>query len=137
MIGITLGFVVNLSGQPLPGAVAAAVQMIAGTAIPAALFGLGGVLLRYRPEGDKATIAMVCAASLILHPAITYGAARLFDLDTAGLRSAVITGAMAPGVNTYMFANLYGVGRRVAASSVLVATGLSIVTTWFWLGILP
>lgn len=137
VIGITLGFVVNLSGLPLPGVASAAVQMMAGTAIPTALFGLGGVLLRYRPEGDRATIAMVCAASLILHPAITYGVARAFDLDTAGLRSAVVTGAMAPGVNAYMFAHLYGVGKRVAASSVLIATALSILTIWGWLAILP
>ena len=35
----------------------------------------------------------------------------------AALRSAVLTAAMAPGVNAYMFANLYGVGRRVAEVS--------------------
>jgi len=137
VIGITLGFLVNLSGQPLPGVVSAAVEMMARTAIPTALFGLGGVLLRYRPEGDKATIAMVCAASLILHPAVTYGVGRAFDLDTASLRSAVVTGSMAPGVNAYMFAHLYGVGKRVTASAVLLATGLSILTIWGWLAILP
>lgn len=137
VIGITLGFLVNLSGQPLPHIVSAAVEMMARTAIPTALFGLGGVLLRYRPEGDRLTIAMVCAASLILHPAITYAVARAFDLDTPSLRSAVVTAAMAPGVNAYMFAHLYGVGKRVAASSVLVATALSIVTIWGWLAILP
>ena len=137
VIGITLGFLVNLSGHPLPGVAAAAVEMMARTAIPTALFGLGGVLLRYRTEGDRATIAMVCVASLVLHPAVTYGVARVFDLDTASLRSAVVTGAMAPGVNAYMFAHLYGVGKRVAASSVLVATALSIGTIWGWLAILP
>ena len=137
VIGITLGFIVNLSGLPLPGVAVAAVEMIARTAIPTALFGLGGVLLRYRPEGDRATIAVICAASLILHPGVTYLVARAFDLDTAGLRSAVVTGAMAPGVNAYMFAHLYGVGKRVVASSVLFATALSICTIWVWLQILP
>jgi len=137
VIGITLGFVVNLSGQSLPGVVSAAVEMMARTAIPTALFGLGGVLFRYRPEGDRATIALVCAASLILHPAITYAMGRALDLDTPGLRSAVVTAAMAPGVNAYVFAHLYGVGKRVAASSVLVATALSIGTIWVWLQILP
>jgi malonate transporter and related proteins len=44
---------------------------------------------------------------------------------------------MAPGVNAYLFANLYGVGKRVAAASVLVATALSIVTVWLWLQVLP
>jgi predicted permease len=60
-----------------------------------------------------------------------------FGLDTAGLRSAVMTAAMAPGVNAYIFANLYGVAKRVAASTVLVATALSIGTIWLWLQVLP
>lgn len=137
VIGICLGFVVNLSGLPLPSVATAAVGLMADTAIPTALFGLGGVLLRYRPDGDRATIAMVCAVSLILHPGVTWLVARGFGLDTNGLRSAVVTAAMAPGVNAYMFAHLYGVGKRVAASSVLVATACSIGTIWLWLALLP
>ncbi|MBN2628932.1 MAG: AEC family transporter [Rhodobacteraceae bacterium] len=138
VIGITLGFVVNLSGLPLPGAVWSAVDLIARAAIPAALFGLGGVLLRYRPEGDRATIAMVCAAALILHPAVTWLlATQVFALDTSALRSAVLTASMAPGINAYLFAHLYGVAKRVSASAVLIATALSIGTIWMWLAILP
>ena len=138
VIGISLGFVVNLTGLPLPAPVWGAVEMMSRAAIPVALFGLGGVLMRYRPEGDRATIAMVCAATLVLHPTVTYLTARFgFHLGTPGLRSSVVTAAMAPGVNAYMFAHLYGVGKRVAASSVLVATALSIGTIWVWLHILP
>jgi predicted permease len=96
------------------------------------------VLVRYRPEGDKLTIAMVCTISLVLHPAITYTLGRFaFALDTAALRSSVLTAAMAPGVNAYLFAAMYGVAMRVAASSVLVATAASILTVWGWLAILP
>lgn len=138
VIGIAAGFVVNLGGVPVPGAVDAAVAMLAAAALPAALFGLGGVLHRYRPEGDRGLIAVVVFASLVLHPAVTYGLGRfVFGLGTDGLRSATITAAMAPGVNAYMFAYMYGVGKRVAASSILFATGLTIVTAWFWLQILP
>jgi hypothetical protein len=32
---------------------------------------------------------------------------------------------------------MYGVALRVAASSVLIATALSILTVWGWLAILP
>jgi malonate transporter and related proteins len=138
VIGITAGFLVNLSGLPLPGTFMAAVDMMARSAIPAALFGLGGVLLRYKPEGDMWIIAMVCALSLILHPAVTYTLGRfVFHLETASLRSGVVTAAMAPGVNAYLFAHVYGVGRRVAASAVLIATALSIGTVWVWLQVLP
>jgi predicted permease len=138
VIGIVLGFVVNLGGVPLPVVVFSAINMMAGAAIPAALFGLGGVMVRYRPEGDMKTIAMVCAISLIVHPAVTWGLGRfVLRLDTDQLRSAVMTAAMAPGVNAYLFASLYGVATRVAASAVLLATAASILTIWGWLHILP
>jgi predicted permease len=137
VIGIALGLAVNLSGLPLPGVLIDAVDLMVVAALPAALFGLGGVLHRYKPEGDSKTIAMVCVTSLILHPAITLSLATLFQLDRDALRSAVLTAAMAPGVNTYIFANLYGSARRVAAASVLVGTAASIVTVWLWLLLLP
>lgn len=138
VIGIGAGLIVNLSGLPLPGPLFAGVNVIATGAIPAALFGLGGVMVRYKPEGDGATVAMIAAVSLVLHPAITWGLGRhVFALDTDQLRSAVVTAAMAPGINAYLFAAIYGVAMRVTATSVIVATGASIVTIWGWLHILP
>lgn len=136
-IAILLGFFVNLTRLPLPAPLEGGISLLADAALPVALFGLGGILYRYRPEGDIKTIMMVCAISLILHPTIVYTLARLQDLETGELRSAVLTAAMAPGVNAYVFANMYGAARRVAASSVLMATAGSIVTVWLWLLILP
>jgi malonate transporter len=137
VIGITLGFVVNLSGLPIPETANSALEMITRSAIPVALFGLGGVLVRYKPEGDGRAIAMICGLSLILHPAITYGLGHyVFALDQAAMRSGVLTASMAPGVNAYLFAHVYGVAKRVNASAVLIATALSIGTVWFWLQLL-
>lgn len=140
VIGILCGLAMNLltgAGLVMPEGFWAAVDMIARAALPAALFGLGGVLFRYRPEGDMGAIAMCCVCSLLLHPAIVLGLGRLSGLDVPGLRSAVMTAAMAPGVNAYLFANIYGVAKRVAASTVLVATALSVLSIWFWLAVLP
>lgn len=140
VIGIICGVAMNFlitAGLVMPEGFWAAVDMIARAALPAALFGLGGVLYRYRPEGDMSTIIMCCACSLILHPAITFGLTHVMGSDTPAMRSAVLTSAMAPGVNAYLFANIYGSARRVAASSVLVGTAVSVLTIWMWLGILP
>ncbi|MBD3679982.1 MAG: AEC family transporter [Rhodobacteraceae bacterium] len=137
VIGIGLGFFVNLAGLSLPAALQDGVDLMVQAALPAALFGLGGVLVRYRPEGDLRTIAFVCAVSLVLHPAVTWGLAQAFDLSRDQMRSAVVTASMAPGINTYLFANIYGVAKRVAASGVLIGTALSVVTTSLWLSILP
>ncbi|AWD23140.1 AEC family transporter [Fuscovulum blasticum] len=138
VIGVLSGLVVNVTGLPMPGVLADALDMLVRAAVPAALFGLGGVLLRYRPEGDMKTIAMVCALSVLVHPGIVWLlGTQVFDLTVNQLRSAVMTAAMAPGINAYLFADLYGRARRVNASAVLIGTATSIVTIWVWLHILP
>lgn len=137
IIGISLGFIVNLTGLPLPHVLTDALDMMISAALPAALFGLGGVLVRYRPEGDMRTILFVVALSLILHPLVVWGMGRAVGLSTEAFRSAIVTAAMAPGVNAYIFANMYGRARRVAASAVLLGTGLSILSVWVWLMLLP
>jgi malonate transporter and related proteins len=138
VLGIMAGFIVNVTGLALPGFLWSAVDMLVLSAIPAALFGLGGVLIRYKPEGDMKAIAMVTTLTLIIHPAITFGLGKFgFGLTTDQLRSAVVTAAAAPGVNAYLFANMYGAARRVAASTVLLATAGMIFSAWGWLHILP
>ncbi|SEM20354.1 hypothetical protein SAMN05443999_11551 [Roseovarius azorensis] len=137
IMGVGLGFVVNLSGLTLPGPVNDGLDLMVRAALPAALFGLGGVLVQYRPEGDLRVILYVCLISLVAHPLITYGLVLGFGLPVEAVRSAVVTAAMAPGVNAYIFANIYGNAKRVAASSVLLSTALTVVTAWVWLQILP
>ncbi len=137
VIGITLGFVVNLTGLPLHGTLVQALDLIARAGLPTALFGLGGVLCRYRPEGDLRLIAYAVAVSLILHPAVTWSVGTGLAITDAQFRSAVITAAVAPGVNAYVFANMYGRAKRVAASSVLAGTVACALTAWLWMMTLP
>ncbi|MBZ8119734.1 AEC family transporter [Roseovarius sp. LXJ103] len=137
IIGIVLGLMVNLSGLPLPEFLRDGFTLLAAAALPAALFGLGGVLVRYRPEGDLRVILYVCAVALVAHPAITLTLGGALEVSDAAMRSAVITAAMSPGVNAYIFANMYGAARRVAASAVLIGTALSVLSAWVWLGLLP
>lgn len=60
-------------------------------------------------------MALCCAASLVIHPAVTLALTHAFGTAPAGVRSAVLTAAMPPGVNAYLFAALYGRAQRVAA----------------------
>lgn len=137
IIGITLGFAVNIAGIDLAETLQAVIDMIVRSALPTALFALGGILYRYRPEGDIKVIFFTCAVSLLLHPALTFLLSGVTDLSTASLRSAVITSAMAPGINVYIFASVYKSAQRVAASSVLLGTALTVLSAWFWLSVLP
>lgn len=137
VLAISLGFLVNISGLPLPGAIDAATDLLGRAGLPTALFGLGGVLFRYRIEGDKAIVALIVVLALVVHPVVTYGLAQVFKLDIATLRSSVVTAAMPPGANAYLFAHMYAVGRRANASAVLFGTGAAIFSAWFWLHLLP
>jgi len=50
-------------------------------------------------------------------------------------KKAVLIAAMAPGINSYLFATIYQRGQSIAAGAVLLATGLSILTisVWLWM----
>ena len=136
-IAILLGLLVNIADVALPQAFLDSTNMVATTALPAALFGMGGVLYQYRPEGDFGAIAWVVGISLLVHPAIVWSLGQLWGLSVSELRSAVLTSAMAPGINCYIFASMYNRAKRVAASGVLIATALSVLTIWCWLQVLP
>lgn len=133
VIGISLGAAVNVTGLRLPTALLDGADLLAVAGLPAALFGLGGVLWRYKPEGDLRLIGYAVAVSLLLHPAVTWGMGRMLAVEPMPFRSAVLTAAMAPGVNAYLFANMYGRAKRIAASTVLVATCVSVLTAWGWM----
>lgn len=137
IIGIAAGVVLNLSTLQLPEPIGAGADLIARAGIPAALFGLGGVLRRYRPEGDIKTIIFITCVSLIVHPLVSLGLSRMVDLPLDATRAAVLTAAMAPGVNAYLFADLYGRAKRVAASAVLLGTLGTILSASFWIAYLP
>lgn len=136
VIAIALGFLVNFTGITLPVALNDAIELMVRAALPTALFGLGGVLVQYKPEGDMRAILFVCAVSLFMHPALAWGMGQAFDLQSDMFRSLILTSAMAPGINAYVFASIYGRAQRVAASSVLLSTAACVLTAWMWLSLL-
>jgi len=137
MIGILAGAAVNLSGATLPEPMMAAVTMIAQSAIPAALVGIGAALTRYRLSAELPETLMVSAAALLLHPAIAFLIAESWlGLPAEYVRAAVVIAAMPPGMNIYVFAVMYDRAVSLSASAILVATALSVVSISFWLSLL-
>ncbi|MGF1444638.1 MAG: AEC family transporter [Pikeienuella sp.] len=136
-LGILLGLLFNIAGLPVPEPLAETLDMLALAALPVALFGLGGVLTRYPLIRMGTEPLLIAVFSLAVHPTLAYLlAAHLFALPEAFVRAAVVIAAMPPGVNGYLFAALYGRMVGAAASTVLFATLLSLVTITLWLGFL-
>ncbi|MHA3976827.1 AEC family transporter [Halovulum sp. GXIMD14794] len=137
MVGIALGFAFNLTGATLPAPIQDAVDMVVRSALPVALFALGGVLTRYSIGKSLGEAGMTCVLSLIVHPAITFALAYwAFGLPILFVKAAVTVAAMAPGVNTYIFATLYNRAEGAAASTVMLATFVSLLSVWGWLSLL-
>lgn len=135
MIGIGLGFLVNLSGLQLPGVLLSAVDILSKSALPVALFGLGAVLTRYKINQTLGEVGTVAVLSLIVHPGITYLLCHTLGVPDSISRMAVLVAAMAPGINSYLFANMYQRGQGVAASTVVLATSVSVfsISVWVWI----
>ncbi len=135
MIGIGLGFLVNLSGLPLPGVLMSAVDILSKSALPVALFGLGAVLTRYKINQTLGEVGTISVFSLFVHPGITFAICYLLGVPDSISRMAVLVAAMAPGINSYLFANMYQRGQGVAASTVVLATSTSVfsISVWVWI----
>ena len=135
MIGIGLGFLVNLAHVPVPGVLASALGMVASSALPIALVGLGGVLTRYALSERIGETATVAAISLVVHPLLALALCTLLGVAAPDRNVIVLLAAMAPGVNAYLFANLYGRAEGTAAAAVLLATAVApfSVSLWSWM----
>jgi predicted permease len=136
MIGIILGFALNVSGLRLPDVVDASLSMVIAAALPTALFGLGGVLTRYRVQDSIPEATATTFISLIVHPTLAFLLCKWFGLSLEFTRAAVLTASMAPGINTYIFAAMYQRGMGAAASTIIIATLASLVTVSGWLWVL-
>ena len=136
MIGIVLGFLVNITSLPLPGPLVGAIDLLARASLPVALFALGGLLTRYRLSKSLGEAGLISLMSLVIQPAITLFCALQLQLPREVMQSIVLMSAAAPGVNAYLFASMYNRGVGAAASSVLLSTALSVFTVSAWLAVL-
>jgi hypothetical protein len=137
MIGLGLGLAANLAELPLPGPVYEAIAMLAGAALPVALFALGGVLTRYAIKAEIGEALTISAFSLVVRPALAWLlAGPVFGLPEPFVRAAVVMAAMPPGINGYVFAAMYDRAVGTAASAVVLGTALSLLTITIWLALL-
>ena len=137
MISLCLGFFVNVTDFWLPQGIWDATEMMAHAALPAALFGLGAVLVRYGLAPNIGETAMVLLLRLVVHPAIALiMSTQVFSLTTPVTQVVVLTAAMSPGINTFVFASMYDRAKVAAASGVLLGTICAIFSVTIWLAIL-
>ena len=134
VLSILLGLLVNISDIFIPNVVNTSIELFVKAAIPAAIFGLGGVLARYKLRSDFLPIICITVIALLAKPYFGLYFSKIADLDKNSIRAVVLTLGMAPGLNAFIFANMYNTGTRIATTSIIVSTALSIITLSYWLG---
>ncbi len=136
-IGILSGLVLNLVGLKFPLIVNEAIKIFIVSAIPLALFSLGGVLYKYKISKNlKISIFLICI-SLVFHPLIVFALGSYsFSIDREILANGVIMAAMAPGLNSYFFANMYNAGKEAIASTIFIGTIATIFSATAWIYII-
>jgi malonate transporter len=137
LLAIVVSTVVRLSGVSLPGTVTTIIDMLGQAASPCALFAMGIALRRYGLAHKPSLAAFVTALKLVVHPALVFFFAfHVFSVPPVWAGVAVLFAAAPCGLNAYLFAERYRSGVAVTASAITLSTGLSVVTTTFWLAML-
>ena len=133
-IGILLGLFLNLVGLQFPSIVNDAVKIFIVSAIPLALFSLGGVLYKYKISKNLRVSIFIISISLVFHPLTVYFLGTYsFSVNREVLVNGVIMAAMAPGLNAYFFANMYNAGKEIIASTIFIGTIITIFSTTAWI----
>ncbi len=109
--------------------------MVARSAIPCALFVLGAMLTRYSIRRSVGAASITTFFKLIVHPALVFVMTQyLFGLEPLWVTAATLLAAMPTGVYSSILANRYQAAPGAASSTVVLSTGVSIVTLTILIG---
>jgi len=137
LIGLGLGLIGNVAGLKLIEVADAFTLMMAQAVVPVALFGLGGALNEYKLRENWTQALAMSGLKLFVQPAIAWVLlVPIFHVEHEIARYAVVLAAMPTGINAYIFATNYNRSVDVAANTVLIATGLSVLSISMWLYIM-
>ena len=133
-LGILLGLGFNLFNFSFSPTTKELLKLATSWIIPISLFTMGGVLYHYRVSRNYKIPAAIISTSLLIQPAVVYLLGSHFsNIEKDYLRNAVVMAAMAPGLNAYFFANMYGECRDIVATTILASTVLTVFTSTLWI----
>ena len=127
--GLAGGIALNLLGLRLPAALARWTELVAGAAVPCALFSTGASLRSYRIAGALQPALVMVALKLVVCPLAVWALATLvFEMPPLWAKVAIVLAAMPVGVNVYLFRVRYHAGEAESATAVLLSSILSLAT---------
>ncbi|HEX6268340.1 MAG TPA: AEC family transporter [Burkholderiales bacterium] len=127
--GLAGGLAFNLLDLRLPAALERWTQLVAGAAVPCALFSMGASLRSYRIAGALQPALVMVALKLVVCPLAVWALATLvFEVPPLWAKVAIVLAAMPVGVNVYLFGVRYHAGEAESATAILLSSILSVAT---------
>lgn len=122
VIGIIVGALWRLIGEPLPAAIDRLLELMAQAGVPTALVALGLSLVNFAIKGQVPTLISVTALKLLWMPAVAWLLATyVFQVDATTRGIITIMAAVPTGANAFLFA--VRLNRAVDSTSGAVALG--------------
>ncbi|OCG26543.1 hypothetical protein A9G45_00380 [Gilliamella sp. HK2] len=129
IIGIFTGIIVNFIGLPLPNFIDKSTKMVSEMTAPLSLIVLGMGLAEYKIRDKLLITTAICTLKLAMLPIVTYILGKLIGLPTLELQVVVLLSSVSIAINCYMMARQFEVLQGSIASSLLISTMLSSITT--------
>lgn len=129
IIGIISGTLFSITGLPMPDAIDKPLTMLSQIAAPLSLIVLGMGLAEYRIGDSWQISGTICLLKLLIQPMVVWLLAYSLGLPPLETQVVVLLGSMAVGINVYLMARQFDVLMAPVASSLVLSTLLSAVTT--------
>jgi hypothetical protein len=129
VLGLAVGVALNRSHLVLPESLDQILAYMQQAVTPCALFSLGASLSRHRVAGRLGESLFTVVVKILLMPAAAGAlAGPVFGLPVPWVTAVMLLAAQPTGVNAWLFAERYAVGRELATTSVLLSTTASLGT---------
>jgi malonate transporter and related proteins len=126
---VLTGAAFGLTGWKLPAMVDEPLALIAQSAAPLALIVVGMGLSEFGVRTGWREGLGITVVKLAVQPLVVLGLALLLGLPPLERQSAVLLASLAVGVNVYVMARQFDAMQSPVASSMVLSTALSVVTT--------
>lgn len=129
LIALALGLTWSALALPFPEWLDKMLALPAASAPPVGLFAAGMALSNVKIAGDLRQALTAVGFKLLLLPLMVFVAVTyVIPLPPVWAGVAVLTSALPSGMVAYTFGSHYQTGARRAATTVMVSTGVSVVT---------
>ncbi len=125
----------GLGGLSVPHFVDVPLSMLAQAAAPLALMALGMGLAEYGIRVGWQQSLSICTLKLVLQPMVIWALARALGLPKLETQVVVLLGSLSVGVNVYLMSREFKTMEASIASSLVLSTGLSALTTPLFLSL--